>query len=1178
MASNRSDTRIVPIHQDRTPQRPTSGRDFHIAIFCALPLEADAVIALFDQHWDDDDPPYVTHAGDPNAYSVGVIGSHNVVLVHMAGMGKTEAAAAAAHCRASFPSIKLAVVVGVCGVMPYTADGEEIILGDVIISEGVVQYDLGRRLPEGFARKKSLQESLGRQSAEIRSQLAKLKGIQRREKLESKMMVYLGAIQCKVRLAAQYPGVQKDRLFESDYRHITDVKLCDDCGCNGPQVARNRLKQTEMQHPIIHIGLFASGDTVLKSGKDRDTLAKEEGVIAFEMEAAGVWEILPCIVIKSACDYADSHKMKAWQRYAAATAAACSKALLDLWPTSAPFSEPLPAPGPESVSERQAGLGHRTPQYHIPLLRNRKFTGRNNILDELQQRLFIDDDCQRLAIVGLGGVGKTQVALQLAYWVKENQPCFSIFWIPVISFTTFEEAYIEVGKKLQVPMDATKEDPKVSVQRYLSSEQAGKWFLIIDNADDSEMMFGSSNNSQSISQYLPDNEYGLIIFTTRSSEVGQSVAGSDVLMLSEMNKSEAMTMLERSLVRKELVQDSILATELLERLEWLPLAITQAAAYLNCNRQMSIRRYLELLGGTEPDMVALMSREFRDNTRYRESRNAVATTWLVSFDQIQRDDSAASDMLAFLSCIEPKAVPRFLLPNFESAETENAIGTLCGYAFLTVREDDQMYDMHSLVHLATKLWIANAVRTEEIALNALRHLRDVFGQFDCADRPLWQGLLSHALRLLDRSEEYQVEERFDLFYSVGWCLNEDRRFKEATRCLEESVCWRKETLPDTHPDLLKAEHDLANVYLNQRRMTDAIGLLKRVLAVRKQTLDERDPSRCSSEHELARAYLGNGQIEKAIEIYEHVVTIKKETRDEMDNSRLTSEHGLARAYLDAGRTKKAIEIFEHIVTIRRETLDQRDHNRLVSEYELARAYCEDGRIQQGTQLLEKIVAIRKETLDKADDERLASEQRLARLYLDDGQTLKAIKLLEHVVTVRRETLDQRDHSLLASEHELARAYCEDGRIRQGAQLFEKIVAIRKETLDKTNRSRLASELSLAVAYFKDDRIRQATQLIEDVLAITKEVFDIEDRQRLATEHWLAKAYFADGKIQEAIVLIDHLVNVYEGLLGIEDPVFLLAIDLQEKAHNMIDGPGVCDSPSKAVGEVPKERSDKFPGG
>lgn len=123
---------------DGLPRRPATRRDFEVAVICAL----------FDRHWDDDGLPYDKAFGDPNAYSTGAIGRHNVVLAHMSGMGKASAAAVAANCRASFPNIKLAVVVGICGVVPSSSGGVEIVLGDVIVSDGVIQYDLGRRLPE----------------------------------------------------------------------------------------------------------------------------------------------------------------------------------------------------------------------------------------------------------------------------------------------------------------------------------------------------------------------------------------------------------------------------------------------------------------------------------------------------------------------------------------------------------------------------------------------------------------------------------------------------------------------------------------------------------------------------------------------------------------------------------------------------------------------------------------------------------------------------------------------------------------------------------------------------------------------------------------------------------------------------------------------------------------------
>ncbi|KAF3025851.1 hypothetical protein E8E14_014770 [Neopestalotiopsis sp. 37M] len=318
----------------RRPQRPTP-REFHVALFCALPLEADATDAVFDEHWDDyQDLLTSKAAGDVNAYTFGRIGKHNVVLVHLAAMGKVHSAAAAAQCRTSFPNIELALIVGICGVAPYTPDKEEIVLGDVIISDGVVQYDLGRQFPTRFIRKDTIHDVLGRPNVQIRSLLAKLRVLRVREELDSKAVHYLERLQKRPKLYAQYPGVEHDRLFESAYRHIGDAGSCDDVECAGTLLTRYRLQPALDHLPVAHLGLIASGDTVMKSGEMRDNITKQEGVIAFEMESAGVWDNFPCIVVKGACDYADSHKSKRWQRYAAATAASYARAFLDYWAPS----------------------------------------------------------------------------------------------------------------------------------------------------------------------------------------------------------------------------------------------------------------------------------------------------------------------------------------------------------------------------------------------------------------------------------------------------------------------------------------------------------------------------------------------------------------------------------------------------------------------------------------------------------------------------------------------------------------------------------------------------------------------------------------------------------------------------------------------------------------------------
>mgnify|MGYP002718702243 CR=1 FL=1 len=116
--------------------------------------------------------------------------------------------------------------------------------------------------------------------------------------------------------------------------------FCDDLACDNKHlIRRERLdakaqleregRNKEAQAPSIFVGRIGSGDTVVKSGEDRDRIAKRHGVIAFEMEGAGVWDEVPCIVVKAVCDYADSHKNKIWQDFAAATAASTMKALLE---------------------------------------------------------------------------------------------------------------------------------------------------------------------------------------------------------------------------------------------------------------------------------------------------------------------------------------------------------------------------------------------------------------------------------------------------------------------------------------------------------------------------------------------------------------------------------------------------------------------------------------------------------------------------------------------------------------------------------------------------------------------------------------------------------------------------------------------------------------------------------
>jgi tetratricopeptide (TPR) repeat protein len=592
----------------------------------------------------------------------------------------------------------------------------------------------------------------------------------------------------------------------------------------------------------------------------------------------------------------------------------------------------------------------------------------------------VNKECQRVAVVGLGGIGKTQVALEFAYTVKASWPEYSVFWIPALSMESMEQACSDIARIRGIPPAVDdKEDIKELVRQYLNDEAAGQWLLIVDNADDMELLFGTGQ-SKGIADYLPQSENGLIIFTTRHQEVAVSLADSDVIELEEMDRQEAVSFLEKSLVRKHLLGNDTTTTELLDELTYLPLAIAQAAAYLNRNR-IPISEYLRLLRNTEQDIISLMSQEFRDNTRYKNSANAVARTWLVSFDQIRDHDTVAANLLSFMSCIEPKAIPRSILPIVQPDERMvRAIGTLCSYSFVVRRGDEDMYDIHRLVHLATRIWVKKHGVAAEAMEQVIQHVSNVFPYAEYTSRAVWREYLTHALRLLRVELDKDVEERYTLCLKVGQCLMEDGRIREAVAWFEESYQWRKDNFAEEHPDRLTSQHELARAYQADGQVEKAVELLEHVVAVRTRVLTEEHPHRLASQHELAGAYQADGQVKKAMELLEHVVAVNTRVLGEEHPHRLTSQHELASAYQADGQVEKAVELLEHVVAVRTRVLAEEHPHRLTSQHELASAYQADGQVEKAVELLEHVVAV--ETMVLRDDHplRLISQRALEILH------------------------------------------------------------------------------------------------------------------------------------------------------------------------------------------------------
>ena len=311
--------------------------DYTVGWVCALPKEQTAATAMLDQrHTDLPKPP-----NDPNTYTLGSIGKHNIVIACLpkGKLGTNSAATVATQMVRTFPSIKVGLMVGIGGGIP-----PKVRLGDVVVSTpvgqfpGVVQWDFGKAKDGGkFERTGALNNS----PMSLLTALGKLET--ENELTGSKIPEYLDEIkQNWPRLASKYLKSDSltDVLFKADYSHLNesitssegspDIEEEDEeeesCRfCDSTKIVTR--KPREMR---VHYGLIASGNQVVKDATLRDKLKKDLGgnVLCVEMEAAGLMDNFPCIVIRGICDYADSHKNKEWQEHAAAVAAAFAKELL----------------------------------------------------------------------------------------------------------------------------------------------------------------------------------------------------------------------------------------------------------------------------------------------------------------------------------------------------------------------------------------------------------------------------------------------------------------------------------------------------------------------------------------------------------------------------------------------------------------------------------------------------------------------------------------------------------------------------------------------------------------------------------------------------------------------------------------------------------------------------------
>ena len=371
---------------------------------------------------------------------------------------------------------------------------------------------------------------------------------------------------------------------------------------------------------------------------------------------------------------------------------------------------------------------------------------------------------------------KSQLAIEYAYRIQERSPETWVFWVHTSNAARFEQSYRAIANYVKI---SERQNPKADifqlVHDWLRNERKGRWVLILDNIDDASFLLEArgteGGNSQPLVSYLPQSPNGSILITTRSRNVAQKlVERRDIIAVEPMNRADALALVEKKLGKQRESQD---IAELAVVLEFMPLAIVQAAAYISQRApRYSVRQYLEDFKKSDRKRASLLNYEGEQLRRDRDAKNSIIITWQISFDHIREIRSSAADLLSLMSFFDRQGIPEVLLrdraeqgnseQNLEehdgdneqdhdkddisecSDEFEDDIVALRNFSFISINADGSTFEMHSLVQLATRKWLE--------VHSQLEHWKQQFVRNLCANFPTgeyenWikcQALFPHA--------------------------------------------------------------------------------------------------------------------------------------------------------------------------------------------------------------------------------------------------------------------------------------------------------------------------------------------------------------------------------------------------------------------------------------------------
>ncbi|KAK5096203.1 hypothetical protein LTS08_007809 [Lithohypha guttulata] len=689
------------------------------------------------------------------------------------------------------------------------------------------------------------------------------------------------------------------------------------------------------------------------------------------------------------------------------------------------------------------------PTIIIPFRRDVRDFVERDILKDLAERW--SHPAARVAIVGLGGVGKTQIAIEHAYRCRDADPNTWIFWVHASSAERFQEGYKDIAATLQLTgWDEPQADVLGMVQRWLSNEHNGRWTMVLDNADDSDVIFGlsdprtdaqiatssssapASSTNRSLSTYLPVSPNGSILITSRHRRVAEGLVDyhKDILDLTAMTVEEAASLLSKKLTddKNGTIEDDHIC--LVQELDCIPLAVSHAAAFiLQRAPRMDVANYLQKLRSTDADRDRLLAVQgVRDARRDEKSTKSILTTWHISFEHIQIVQPSAARLLALMSLFDRQAIPEDLLIGqyaindrrtfwsrmFHKARSvrvnkqdspqstfEDDISTLKAYSLIKSAANDSLFTMHRLVQHSTQKWLELQDKLLDWQERSVEVLVDVCPPYGTYEHlPRWRVLFPHVEAVIAYSlqDKDTAGKCARLLHRASWYgTHHGGRPKVAEDMARKSLNIYENIYGLNHVSTLLTINRLARALLAKGDFAQAEKLARRALEGMRNNLGLNDHKTLVAVGTLADILSQRGKYQQAEDLLREA---QKETA-KLSGAELivlTLVWTLASVLSDQDKFEEAEELHRHVFSEYQKTYGIEHPNTVLSMACISKVLYRQGRYKDAEEMLLQTLPLLEKVLSAHHGQTLRSVWYLARVLYRKGDFTGALPLFRRAAS------------------------------------------------------------------------------------------------------------------------------------------------------------------------------------